>query len=148
VLGAMTAPGPARPVPCGPAWRSIGLARPCGPTMCRLSGLGPELVVVASDHILLSPAIQVEAWEQWDHAQTLLRAAPTMTEAELDGQRLGGPAAARLVRGLDDHRAGAPAPPCGRASTARGTRSGSPVDGGRDEEPSAPPSRAARVSPC
>ena len=59
-------------------------------TMWRLSRLGPELVVVAADHILLSPATEVDAWEQWTHAQALVRAAPTMTEAELDGSSLGG----------------------------------------------------------
>jgi len=59
-------------------------------TIWRLLRLGPDLLVASSDRILLSPTVQVDAWEQWRHGHALIRAGATMTEAELDGPRLGG----------------------------------------------------------
>lgn len=59
-------------------------------TMWRLARLGPDLVFAAADHIVLSPTVRVDVWDQWNHAQALLRGASSMTEDELEGPQLGG----------------------------------------------------------
>jgi DNA-binding SARP family transcriptional activator len=90
---ALQSRGPTRSGTAGALWPDVAehhARATLRSTIWRLARLGPDLVVAAADHIVLSPTVRVDVWDQWNHAQALLRRASSMREDELEGPQLGG----------------------------------------------------------